>query len=281
MNLEDFDLIARLVHERSGLVLSRDKAYLVESRLNPVARRHRFKGVEALARAVRQDRDEALITEVTEAMTTNESSFFRDGRPFQQFRELVLPRLLARRARAECLRIWSAACAAGQEPYSLAMVLAEHAALLEGWDVEILATDLSREVLAKAEAGCYSQFEVQRGLPIDLLVRHFTQDHDRWQLDEDLRAMVSFQPFNLLDDPAGLGSFDVVFCRNVLIYFDEATKTRVLEGLAKRVADDGFLFLGGTESLLGLTDAFQAVPGQRGVYGPARGEAEALAAAVG
>ncbi len=267
MNVTDFELIAQLLKERSGLALNKEKAYLLESRLNPVARKWNFSGFDELAQAIRTNKDEALLVDVTEAMTTNESFFFRDQRPFEQFNDIVLPHLLEARAAKRSFRIWSAACSSGQEPYTLAMLLKKHADKLAGWRVEIVATDLSNEILDKAKEGLYSQFEVQRGLPITLLVKHFVQVGDRWQIDDSLTKMIKFQQFNLLGDLSSLGRFDVVFCRNVLIYFDMPTKTQVLEGIADLLPPDGFLYLGGAETVLGTTDRFQIIPGQRGIYG--------------
>ena len=267
MNVTDFELIAQLLKERSGLALNKEKAYLLESRLNPVARKWNFSGFDELAQAIRTKNDEALLVDVTEAMTTNESFFFRDQRPFDQFKDIVLPYLLEARAAKRSFRVWSAACSSGQEPYTLAMLLNEQADKLAGWRVEIVATDLSNEILDKAKEGLYSQFEVQRGLPITLLVKHFVQVGDRWQIDDSLRKMIKFQQFNLLGDFSSLGRFDVVFCRNVLIYFDMPTKTQVLEGIAGLLPPDGFLYLGGAETVLGTTDRFQIIQGQRGIYG--------------
>ena len=267
MNVTDFELIAQLLKDRSGLALNKEKAYLLESRLNPVARKWKFSGFDELAQAIRTNKNEALLVDVTEAMTTNESFFFRDQRPFDQFNDIVLPHLLEARAAKRSFRIWSAACSSGQEPYTLAMLLKEHADKLAGWRVEIVATDLSNEILDKAKQGLYSQFEVQRGLPITLLVKHFVQVGDRWQIDDSLSKMIKFQQFNLLGDFSALGRFDVVFCRNVLIYFDLPTKIRVLEGIADLLPPDGFLYLGGAETVLGTTDRFQIIHGQRGIYG--------------
>jgi chemotaxis protein methyltransferase CheR len=267
MNRDDFDMICRLLRQRSGLVLSPDKAYLMESRLLPVARKWKLAGFEDLVKSLRSKPDEALIRDVVEAMTTNESFFFRDIKPFDQFKELVLPAMLKNRTGQRRLRIWSAACSSGQEPYSLAMILSEMAAQLAGWTIEIVATDLSSEILARAKEGVYSQFEVQRGLPVTLLVKYFAQSGDRWQISPKIRSMVDYREFNLLSDPAGLGRFDVVFCRNVLIYFDQDTKAKVLERVANLMPEDGFLFLGGAETVLGLTERFKLINGQRGVYG--------------
>jgi chemotaxis protein methyltransferase CheR len=272
MNTEHFTLLSNLVRERSGLVLTPDKGYLLESRLLPVARRWELKSVAELAALLRSKPDPKLIRDIVEAMTTNESFFFRDIKPFDQFKALVLPHLLKKRAATKAIRIWSAACSSGQEPYSLAMILNEHRLQLAGWKVEIIATDLSTEILDKARAGLYSQFEVQRGLPIQLLVKYFKQEGDRWQVDPAIRNMVAFRTFNLLDDLAAVGRFDVIFCRNVLIYFDQPTKAKVLDAMSRQLAPDGHLYLGGAETVLGITDKLQPLPEHRGIYvhgGPA------------
>ncbi len=277
MNIDDFELISRILKDRSGLVLSSDKAYLLESRLNPVARKYDLAGIDDLATKVRAGNNEALLVDITEAMTTNESFFFRDKKPFDQFQDLVLPYMLDHRSQAKTLRIWCAACSSGQEPYSLAMLLKEQSAKLAGWKIEILATDLSQEILDKARAGEYSQFEVQRGLPIQLLVKYFKQDGERWQISDEIRQMVTLKTHNLLASPAAFGRFDVVYCRNVLIYFDPETKAKVLDYIGALMPEDGFLFLGGAETVLGVSERFQLIPGQRGVYGLA-GAGSAMAA---
>ena len=273
MTVTDFEFICQILRERSGLVLTNDKAYLLESRLLPVARKWKLATFDDLVRVIRTKMDEAVVRDVVEAMTTNESFFFRDTKPFDQFKALVLPALLKSRAASRTIRIWSAACSSGQEPYSLAMILSESAAQLNGWRIEIVGTDLSTEILNRAKEGMYSQFEVQRGLPITMLVKNFAQIGDRWQINAKIRGMVQYKEFNLLQDPMPLGRFDVVFCRNVLIYFDQPTKTRVLNSVSKLMPEDGFLFLGGAETVLGITDKFQMVPGQRGVYGVASASA--------
>ena len=271
MNAQDFEYICALLKQHSGLILSQDKSYLLESRLNPVARRWNFSGVGELIQKLRQQPGGGkLRVEVVEAMTTNESFFFRDQKPFDQFRDLVLPHLLQARARTRKIRIWSAACSSGQEPYSLAMLLDDARAKLAGWTIEIIATDLSHEILEKARGGLYTQFEVQRGLPIQLLMKHFTQNGDEWKISDRLRNMVTFKPLNLLSSFSGLGKFDAIFCRNVLIYFDHETKGDVLSRLSPVLQDDGFLFLGGAETVLGISDDFKLIPAQRGVYGLSR-----------
>jgi chemotaxis protein methyltransferase CheR len=268
MKQEDFDLLSNILKERSGLVLTKDKTYLLESRLVPVARRRGMSGLEDLVAAIRQTKDEPLLKDVTEAMTTNESFFFRDSRPFDILEKEILPPLLESRASRKSLRIWCAAASTGQEPYSIAMVLKENAAKLAGWRVEIIGTDISSEVLEKAKVGLYSQFEVQRGLPIQLLMKYFTQVKDLWQISPDIRAMVQYKEHNLLGNLGSLGAFDIVFCRNVLIYFDQDTKRDVLERIGQMMPADGVLFLGGAETVLGVSDKFGPVQGLRGVYQP-------------
>jgi chemotaxis protein methyltransferase CheR len=268
MTGDDFEFLCRLLKDRSGLILTRDKAYLLESRLLPVARKRNMKSLDELIVGLRQRPDNDLIRVVVEAMTTNESFFFRDIKPFEQFRNFVLPQLLRSRAAKKSIRIWSAACSSGQEAYSLAMILSEEKDKLAGWQFEIVATDLSNDILEKAQAGAYSQFEVQRGLPIQLLVKYFKQNGERWHIDPALRGAVKFRTLNLLDDFTTLGQFDVVFCRNVLIYFDQPTKTLVLERMARLLPHDGYLYLGGAETVIGVTDKFQSLTEQRGIYCP-------------
>lgn len=266
MKPADFDYVAKLLKDKSGLIVTQDKTYLLESRLMPVARKYNAKTLDDLIDSLRKGRDQKIARDVVEAMTTNESFFFRDIKPFDQFRDVVLPYLIKARAGKKHIRIWSAACSSGQEPYSLAMLLREKDAQIKGWRIEILGTDISTEILEKAKAGVFSQFEVQRGLAIQMLVKYFQQQGEKWRIDSSLRSMVQFKEFNLLDDPRGLGQFDVIFCRNVLIYFDQATKTKVLDRLSRIMAPDGFLYLGGAETVLGISDRFSPLPGQRGLY---------------
>lgn len=266
MNQVDFDFISGLIKAGSGLVLTIEKAYLLESRLIPVARKHGLENLEGLIAAVRRAPKGPLMAEVIEAMTTNESFFFRDGKPFDLFRGTFLPEIVKRRAAAKSLRIWCAAASTGQEPYSLAMLLNEEAKQLEGWNYQILGTDISEEVLERAKSGIYTHFEVQRGLAIQRLIKFFEKQGELWQVKPEIRKVVQYRKFNLLDDPRPLGQFDVVFCRNVLIYFDPETKSKVLAGIAKVMDKDGILFLGAAETVLGISDAFRPVPGHFGVY---------------
>jgi chemotaxis protein methyltransferase CheR len=268
MTPDDFDYLRRLLKERSGLTLSAEKDYLLESRLTPVARRLGLAGLGEIVGQLRQPGSAALAIAVTEAMTTNETFFFRDRIPFDHLRDTILPVLIAARAREKRIRIWCSAAAAGQEPYSIAMLLQAMAPQLAGFRVDILATDLSSEVIERAKAGVYSQFEVQRGLPIQLLVKHFSKNGEGWEIAPELRAMVQFRTLNLLHDFSPLGQFDVVFCRNVLIYFDQPTKSAVLHRVARQMPDESYLILGAAETVVGLTDAFKPVPDRRGLYAP-------------
>jgi chemotaxis protein methyltransferase CheR len=264
----DYEFLRKILKERSGLDLSPDKQYLVESRLIPLARRISLPGITELVQKMKAGSADALTAEVVEAMTTNETFFFRDKIPFDHLRETMLPAMLQARASRRALRIWCAASSTGQEPYSIAMCLKELGATLAGWRVEILATDLSQGVLEKSKAGLFSQFEVQRGLPIQLLVKYFTQVGELWQLNADIRGMVQHRQLNLLQDFGHLGTFDVIFCRNVLIYFDQDTKAGIFERLARVVEPDGFMVLGAAESVVGISDAFKPHPERRGLYRP-------------
>lgn len=262
----NYQYLCNFLKRRSGLVLSADKTYLAESRLGPVARRLGISSLDAMVDTLKSGTSAALELAVVEAMETNETSFFRDKIPFDQLRTTVIPELLASRANQERLNIWCAAASTGQEPYSIAMVLKEFETQLAGWRIDILATDIAPGVLEKAKAGVYSQFEIQRGLPIKQLIRHFTQEGETWRISGDLRGMVRYREFNLLDDFIGLGHFDIVFCRNVLMYFDRETKADILGRLAQSLVPDGVLLLGAAESIIGLTDALVSVPDGRGMY---------------
>lgn len=272
MTDDGFAFLAALLKESSGLTLGRDKTYLLETRLLPLARREGFASIDALIAAMQARRVNGLVDAVVEAMTTNETLFFRDRHPFDALRQHLLPALIEQRAQQRSLRIWSAACSTGQEPYSIAMLLRDHFPQLASWKIEIVATDISPAVLDRAREGDYSAFEVQRGLPIHLLVKHFEQVGERWRIRPELRRMVNFQLFNLLGGAAALGVFDIIFCRNVLIYFDHTTKAAVLERLGSRLARDGALILGGAESVFGISSLFTGVEKLRGVYRHAAGD---------
>jgi len=263
---QDYEYLSKLLKERSGLQLSGDKQYLLESRLLPIARQQNCSSIGELVTKLKSFVEEPLRIRVTEAMTINESFFFRDKTPFDRFQDTVLPTMLQARADRKRLRIWCAAASTGQEPYSLAMMIKGRPGQFDGWKIDIVATDISNEVLEKAKGGLYSQFEVQRGLPIQLLLKYFKQDGDQWRIDQSLRDMVQFKKHNLLEDFAGLGMFDVIFCRNVLIYFDGKTKEDVLTRISRSLVRDGHLLLGAAETVVGFTNLFMPMPDKRGLY---------------
>ncbi len=279
MRIEDFDVYKDLLMEKSGLVLTPDKSYLLDSRLTPVAKKWGFETLDKMSAALRGVADPGLIKDIVEAMTTNETSFFRDSRPFDIFRDSIIPSLLEIRATQKRFKIWCAAASSGQEPYSLAMVMKEHAGLT-GWNFDITATDISTDILDIAKAGIYSQFEVQRGMPITMLMKYFEQKDEKWHIKDEIKNMVQYKYFNLLDSMASLGKFDIIFCRNVLIYFDKETKAKVLAKMKAQLAPDGYLFLGGAETVIGITNEFVPAQGLRGVYIPAEAAQSAAAPAA-
>jgi chemotaxis protein methyltransferase CheR len=278
MTEPEFEFLRGFLKARSGLSLAAEKRYLIESRLGPVCRRYELASLSELVTRLKGGRDTEIEIAVVEAMTTNETFFFRDRTPFDLFQNVLLPHYLSARATTKRLRIWCAAASTGQEPYSLAILLSEAAAKLAGWRVEITATDISTEVLEKAKAGFYSQFEVQRGLPIQMVLKYFTQVGEQWQIAPAIRAMVDYKPLNLIKDFSHLGSFDIVFCRNVLIYFDGPTKADVFKRLSAMLGGDGMLILGAAETVIGLSDALMPHPDHRGLYVPQRAPAPAAPA---
>ncbi len=265
MTPQEYGYLQNMLKERSGLVLSEDKQYLIESRLSPVVKKNGLENISDLIRKLQLPGSENLKSAVTEAMTINESFFFRDKTPFKNFEEVMMPSLLKARQAKRSLRIWSAAASSGQELYSLAILIKEKGDAFRSWKVELMGTDISTEILEKAKTGLYSQFEVQRGMPSPLLVKYFQQVGSLWQVESGLRAMVSFRNYNLLDNFSSLGTFDIVFCRNVLIYFDRETKQDVLERIARQMAPDGYLVLGAAETIVGITDKFEPVDGRQGL----------------
>lgn len=279
MNINDFNFITGALKQRSGLLLSKDKAYLLESRLNPVARKWQFEGFEELVAAVRLSQDEAVLDDIVEAMATTDSSFFGDQTPFEQLRIAVLPYLLESRAETRALRIWVAGCGDGQEAVSLAIILKENEDGLRDWRVEIIATDISKAALKRAKTGTYTQLEVQCGLPVRCLLQHFKQAGDRWQLAHDIRELITYRYFNLLNNPIELGRLDIVFCRNVLAHHDLSTKAKILSNIGDVIAEDGVLYLGAKETTVGICERFRPVAGQRQVYtvNPSGGGEERMA----
>ena len=269
MKPELIEFMTKLVYEHTGIVIQPEKSYLFETRLAPVARRFNLETIDEIFTTLQSSKNKELERAVYEAMTTNETYFFRDVKPFDLMKDIVLPKLFAARHSSKHLSIWCAACASGQEPYSLAMLMKDAIKAHPGWSVSITATDVSTEMIERSKSGIYSQFEVQRGLPIQLLVKYFTEKGENWQVNREIRDMVSFRQFNLLNQPNNLSpktGFDVIFCRNVLIYFDTPTRTEILTRMSKVIAKDGALFLGGAETIIGLSDLFETFSEDRGVY---------------
>jgi chemotaxis protein methyltransferase CheR len=260
----DFAIIADFVRSRTGIVLGLDKAYLVEGRLEQILRSHGFTGLTEIAARLQARPNDTLAQEVIDAITTNETFFFRDSKPFEHLGRQALPTLHAAYPPAQPLRIWSAAASSGQEPYSIAMTVL--AAALGTRPIQILATDISAEQVNRARLGLYSDFEVRRGLPAQSLGKHFCRTGDGWRITEPVRRLVEFRRWNLMEDSRPLGKFDLVFCRNVLIYFDLDTKRRVLNSIWERLSPGGLLYLGGSETTFGVSDRFAPCPGNYQVY---------------
>lgn len=259
--------VIQFISRAAGIVLTTEKAYFIEARLSPLVREEKATGIDDLmTRAERGDK--RIAQRIVDALTTNETFFFRDKTPFDHFRNIMIPELISRRPPGKTIRIWCAACSSGQEPFSLIMLLDEMKAQLGGRNVEIHASDISEAILSKAKAGIYNQFEVQRGLPTKLLLQYFTKDGDNWRISQDVVRRVSFFKFNLLEDMRSLGTFDIVFCRNVLIYFDRPTRSKIFNQIADRLAPDGFMMLGGAESTFGVTDRFTSHPKERMIHLP-------------
>jgi chemotaxis protein methyltransferase CheR len=252
-----FQTFAALLKGRSGLVIGPDKLYLLETRLAPILKQEKLRDLVALADRLRAPNAEPLIRQVVEAMTTNESFFFRDDKPFQHFRSHALPRFVAARPAGAPLRIWSAASSSGQEAYSIAMIVSECRASLGDRRIEIVGTDLAREQVTRAREGLYTQFEVQRGLPIQMLMRHFRKEESNWRISDAIRGMVQYREWNLLSDLRPLGQFDVVFCRNVLIYFDDASRRIAAENLYDCLGPGGYICLGHSETMSRISPLFR------------------------
>ncbi len=259
MTPEDFNFICRLVQERSGIVLEPGKEYLVETRLTPLVRQLQLNSIGELIGQLRSCPANGVPAQIVEAMVTTETLFFRDHLAFESLRKVVIPELMQRRHKERRLGIWCAACASGQEPYSVALLLREHFPELAGWEVSLLATDLSQEMLTRAREGRYNQIEVNRGLPVTLLVKHFQQQGNMWQLNADVRSRVEFREINLARPWPFLPSMDLVLLRNVMIYFDVETKKAILGRVARLLRSDGYLLLGSAETTLFLDDSYRRV----------------------
>lgn len=264
LSAADYQYLCDFLKARSGLALTQEKVYLVENRLLPVARENSLKNVGELVSALKAGRS-GLATQVINAMATHETFFFRDGKPFEAFKDYMLPSIMQHNEKTKRVSIWCAACSSGQEPYTLSMMMHEKKDLAS-WNVEILGTDISAPIIERAKKGHFTQFEVQRGLPVQMLVKYFKQVESDWQINPEMRKNIKFQILNLLDDFRNIGRFDLVCCRNVLIYFDAPTKTRILENIAKVLHPHGFLVLGGSETVLGLSHLYEVAEGRRGIY---------------
>jgi len=256
MTPNEYAYVCDFLKRTSGLSLGSEKEYLVTSRLQPLARELGLSGISEIVQRLQTGTEPNLATAVMEAMTTNETSFFRDGIPFEELRNYMLPQLLATRSGYRSLRIWSAACSTGQEPYTLAILLHEMLPDIRSWRIEIVATDIDQTVLQRASAGRYSDRELKRGLPEEYLNRYFVHDGEAYQACESLRSLITWKQLNLLKDFSGLGRFDIVFCRNVLIYFDNEDKIDIARRIHRQLASDGFLMLGAAETVIGLCDDF-------------------------
>jgi len=254
---QDFDYVRDILRDCSALVLDSSKEYLVESRLHILAAREGASSAKDLLKRLRADQSGRLRRKVNEAMVTGESTFFRDVRPFETLKNIVLPDLVSRRASEHSLNIWCAASSGGQEPYSVAMLLRECCQRLTRWNIRFIASDFSRELLTKAQLGRYTQMEINRGLPASLLVKYFRQSGTTWQVAKEIRAMIEFQEINLVKSWPSLPCMDIVFMRNVLIYFDLETRRNVLSRVSRLLKPDGYLFLGSSETVLGLENAFE------------------------
>lgn len=265
MTCDDFLYYQKLLIDHSGLSLSQDKIYLLTTRLDPVARSLGYADLHGFTEALRKTPDARLVSLVVQAMATKETSFFRDVLPFAHLRNAILPALIKRNATAKSIRIWSAACSTGQEPYSIAMVAREFLRDYPEWSVQVTATDIADDALAHAQAGVYSHFDIQRGLTMKVILDHFTMEGTKWRVHDALRQMVRFSKFNLLKPMETMGRFDVIFCRNVLIYFDTQTKKSVLDRLTQRLNPEGYLLLGACESSIGLTSKLKLATDMPGV----------------
>jgi chemotaxis protein methyltransferase CheR len=252
---ENYRFLQEHVYSEVGIVLEDDKHYLFESRLAPIIKQLGLKSTNDLCALLHRKGEDALGHRVAEAMTTNETYFFREPNHYEAIRNVLLPKLKEERRMTRSLRFWSAASSTGQEAYSLAMLLLEEQ--FSSWNIQILGTDFSSQVLARARAGLFQQIEVNRGLPASLLVKHFRPSGLDWQLSEQLRRMVRFETIDLRSRMATLGPFDLVFCRNVMIYFDNETKRKIMREIHSTLFRGGWLLLGGSESIFGLDEWFE------------------------
>lgn len=257
---QDLDYVRHMVRTRSAIVLEPEKAYLVQSRLEPLAKREGFATLDVLVDKLRSSPYGPLHIKAVEAMTTNETSFFRDLTPFQVLRDRWLPEIIVRKGHSKCLTMWCGASSSGQEPYSVMFTIFEHFPELKDWNIQFIATDISEEMLAKCREGKYSQLEVNRGLPASCLMRFFSKKGMNWQVQEDIRRRIDFKSMNLVGPWLPFPTMDLVFLRNVMIYFDSETKKKILANIRRILDPNGYLLLGGSETTMNIDDQYDRVP---------------------
>jgi chemotaxis protein methyltransferase CheR len=281
MKISDFELYRDLLLRNSGLSLTAEKSYLLDSRLTPVSRKWGYPTLEAMTLALRGIPDTALLNDVIEAMSTSDTSFFRDMTPFTTLRDVLIPHLIKDRGRNKHLRIWSAGCGTGQEAYSIAITLKQIESKLKGWKIEIIGTDISSQSIRKASSADYTQFEVQRGLPVSYLIQYFQERDDVWHLQDSIRNLVTFEQSNLIESIDDLGLFDIIFCRNVLSNFENNTRQSILGRMSEQLDENGFLILGESENMAALKTDFTPLSGCPGLYGHNTGRYRIDAAETG
>lgn len=266
MNITEFNVYRDLLNEKSGLFLAQDKAYLVETRLNPIARKWGYENISAMTNVLRAVPPQELIHDIIEAMANKETSFFRDSMPFQYLKDIVLPYFSETTSDQRHIRAWSAAASSGQEPYSIALTLNHEKQHHSKLQYSILATDISYDVLDRAKDGIYSQLEIQRGVPVDLMIKYFKADGKKWIISDTIKKLIQFEYFNLLESMEDLGYFDIVFCKNVLPYFDEQTQRSTLERIVAQMKADGFLFMEPSAQSDTVLNLLRPVPNTVGLY---------------
>ena len=256
LSVADLSFVCDLVYKEAAIVLDDTKSYLIDARLEPLAKREDFDSSRDLVESLRTTKDPTLVSKAIDAMTTNETSFFRDLHPFVSLRKHILPEIIGRKSAEKRISIWCAACSSGQEPYTISMLLKEHFPELGDWNVSILATDISDEMLTRCRKGVFSKLEVNRGLPAPLLIKYFLQEDAEWRLKDEIRSVIEFRELNLITPFPLMSKMDIVFIRNVLIYFDVKTKKEIMEKIRKNMDPEGYMFLGGAETTLNIHEAF-------------------------
>lgn len=265
VSTNDFEYLRQLVYHHSAVVLYEDKTYLADLHLLPIVESAGFTSIADLVSYLRNQPFSSLHIQVIEALVTNETFFFRDIHPFEALKQFVLPELLKKRAIERSLNIWCAACSNGQEPYSIAMLIREHFPILSSWSLQLIASDFSSKVLARAHEGRYNQLEIKRGLPKTLCDKYFQKLGSDWQIHDEIRQMVEFRQLNLLESWSSLPEIDIIFLRNVLIYFDVTTKKVLLRKVRQQLRPDGYLFLGSSETTINLDESFKRVQFEKAI----------------